>query len=335
MSGGLSAVNVRARVIDPETEALNDVVDRMREHLSPEQTRLLCSVLEDVFHPTDHTETNEGYAAQFLEAKQLEGKSPRTIDYYRFELAGFNAWCTKTFLRVTANDIRGYLMAKQGECSAVTLDNKRRVLSTFFQWMEDEGYITKSPVKRVHSIKGEKSEKQPFSDDDLEKMRMVIKRPRDRAIFELLLSSGMRVGELVRLDISDMDMVKRECMVLGKGNKRRKCYFNSITELWLNIYLESRKDSNPALFVSLQGTEPKRASIGCVETMVRKIGAAAGVEKAHPHRFRRTFATNAIRRRVPIEQVSKMLGHEKIDTTMIYAIVNEEDVRHSAMRLLG
>lgn len=338
MSAGIVPAMQRlsARVIDPGREACADVVERMRPHLSPEQARLLADTLGDVFSPGDSTRGNEDVARQFLEAKALENLSARTIGFYRSEIGHFLAFADKSLRHVTAADVRSYLASQPETCGPVTLDNKRRILRSFFQWMEDEDIIRKSPVKKVGKIKCEKRAKAPYTDAELAAMQAALATPRDHAIFFLLLSSGMRVSEMCGLDRAGVDLDGRTCEVLGKGNKRRRCYFDANAAMWLRRYLDQRSDGNPALFVSQsrRGGEFQRLGTGAVEVFVRNLGRRVGVQ-AYPHKFRRTFATNAIRRGVPIEQVQKLLGHAEITTTTIYAIVSDEDVRHTALRLLG
>lgn len=232
--------------------------------------------------------------------------------------------------------MRGYLAEYQeaNGSSKVTIDNIRRILSSFFAWLEDEDYIMKSPVRRIHKIKTAKIIKEAFSDEHLEVLRDTCNEIRNLAIVELLISSGMRVGELVKLNQDDINFNERSCIVFGKGSSEREVYFDAKAKIHLWQYLQSRKDENSALFVSLRAPY-KRLEIGGVELLLRKLGQQAAINNVHPHRFRRTLATMAIDKGMPIEQVQKLLGHVKIDTTMHYALVNQSNVKMAHRRFVG
>lgn len=238
--------------------------------------------------------------------------------------------------QITTADLRGYLDAYQrrGTVSKVTLDNVRRILSSFFAWLEDEDYIVKSPVRRIHKVKTGKTVKETYSDESLELMRDHCDNSRDLAMIDLLCSTGIRVGELVKLNRSDVDFENRECIVFGKGNKQRKVYFDARTKIHLQRYLGERTDTNEALFVSL--LKPfDRLQISGVEIRLRKIGRELSFHKVHPHKFRRTLATMAIDKGMPIEQVQQLLGHQSIDTTLQYAMVNQNNVKESHRKYIG
>ena len=326
---------VNAHVIDESTTKIMEIRARMAEHLSPEQSQKLADVLGQVLGFEDESMANLDYLKAFLDAKRVEGCTPRTVKYYGETCLSCLNYLGKPIRSINANDIRSVLSwYKSRGCSDTTVNNVRRNLSTFFQWLENEDVIRKSPVKKVRQIRCEKGDKQPFSDIEIEKLRAGCESHRERAVIELLLSSGMRVGELVGLDISDMDFVNRQCEVFGKGRKRRTCYFSAAAEMSISQYLKTRNDDNPALFVSLvkKNGEHQRISISTVESGVRKLGKRVGVEKCHPHRFRRTMATINLRRGMNIEELQLLLGHEKVDTTLIYAKVDKEIVRTQARR---
>ena len=239
-------------------------------------------------------------------------------------------------LHITTDILRTYLSEYQEErkCSKLNMDNIRRILSSFFAWLEDENYILKSPVRRIHKIRIESPVKEAYSDEALELMRDNCQNARDLAIIDLLSSTGMRVGELVGLNRSDIDFENRECIVFGKGGKERPAYFDARTKIHLKNYLASRNDENPALFVSL--SEPhRRLKISGVEIRLRRLGLRLGINRVHPHKFRRTMATRAIDKGMPIEQVQRLLGHSKIDTTMQYALVNQSNVKISHKRYIA
>lgn len=330
----MSGVMVQAYVIDPESERIRIVEQMMREHLSREQMHLLCDALETVFVQTGTAGAdNDRCIDMFLDAKRVENLSRRTLAYYERELRRCIAFCNKPVRLIDANDIRRCLSdAMERGCSPVTVNNTRRVLSTFFQWLENEDIIRKSPVKRTKALKEEHSDKKPFTDEDVAKMRRACINVRDRAILEMLLSSGMRVSELCGLDRAAVDMHERECEVLGKGNKRRTCYFSAEAELYLSEYLGQRADDGDALFVAMN-RNGARMSTGAVERVMRTLGRRAGVSNVHPHRFRRTFATNKLKRGMKIEEIQQLLGHSNIDTTLIYAKVDHELLKVNARRL--
>ena len=272
----------------------------------------------------------------FLAAKRVEGCSQKTVQYYDSTIRNVLNAIGKDVKQITTDDLRCYLDAYQQEhkISKVTIDNIRRILSTFFAWLEDESYIIKSPVRRIHKVKTCKTVKETYSDEALEIMRDNVDHIRDLAIIDMLASTGIRVGELITLDRDDIDFVNRECIVLGKGNKQRKVYFDARTKIHLQNYLASRTDDNPALFVTLQAPY-NRLLISGVEIRLRKLGRRLGITKVHPHKFRRTLATRAIDKGMPIEQVQQLLGHAKIDTTMHYAMVSQNNVKISHRKYIG
>jgi site-specific recombinase XerD len=318
----------------------------MASALNMEQLEELRRVLTNAFYgvditekeaiePTDATD-NGGMLDVFIAAKRIEGCSDKSLKYYTFTVRQMLNSMGKHFREISTDDLRGYLANYQKDrgSSKVTIDNMRRIFSSFFGWLEDEDYILKSPVRRIHKIKTDKPIKETISDEGLELLRDACDEIRDLAIVDLLASSGMRVGELVNLNRGDMNFHERECVVLGKGGSERMVYFDARTKIHLLNYLESRDDNNPALFVSLN--QPyERLLVGGVETRLRKIGKRADLKKVHPHKFRRTLATRAIDKGMPIEQVQRLLGHVKIDTTMHYAMVNQSNVKNSHRKFIG
>ena len=273
---------------------------------------------------------------KFISAKEIEGCSKRTTKYYESTLLKMNSKLDKEITHMTTDDLRTYLTDYQkiNNCSKASVDNIRRNLSSFFSWLEEENYILKSPMKRIHKIKTDKVIKETYSDETLELLRDNCNNLRDLAIIDILASTGMRVGELVKLNINDIDFENRECVVFGKGNKERPVYFDARTKIHLKNYLNSRTDGNPALFVSLDSPYD-RLKISGVEIRLRQLGRRLGIQKVHPHKFRRTVATKAIDKGMPIEQVQKLLGHIKIDTTMEYAMVNQSNVKNSHRKYIN
>ena len=312
----------------------------MAPHLSNEQLDILHDTLVQAMQGLPDTAVTEESTPDlvqiFLSAKRVEGCSDKTVLYYDSTIRNVLKAVGKDVRNVTTDDLRIYLDRYQSTngVSKVTIDNIRRILSSFFAWLEDEDYITKSPVRRIHKVKTCKTVKETYSDEALELMRDHSECVRDLAIIDMLASTGMRVGELVKLDRSDIDFANRECIVLGKGNKQRKVYFDARTKIHLQRYLNGREDDNPALFVTLQRPY-NRLQISGVEIRLRRLGEKLNLNKVHPHKFRRTLATMAIDKGMPIEQVQQLLGHQSVDTTLQYAMVNQSNVKQSHRRYIG
>ena len=313
--------------------AINLVLAQMQPILNCDQMKRLGEVLRFALSP--RRGSSDDLLKLFLTAKEGEGCSPRTIAYYESTIKHMVDAVGKTYTQIESDDLRRYLCDYEATRKAgkVTIDNIRRILSSFFSWLEDEDYIVKSPVRRIHRVKTATVTKDVLSDEELETLRDGCANARDLAIVDMLASTGMRVGELVGLNITDIDLQERECIVTGKGNKQRPVYFDARAKLHLQTYLESRSDDCPALFVSLDANAT-RLSIGGVETRLRNLGRGCGVSRVHPHKFRRTLATHAIDKGMPIEQVQKLLGHARIDTTMHYAMVNQNNVKASHRKYL-
>lgn len=313
--------------------AINLILAQMQPILTCDQFRRLGEVLRFALSPKQ--ESSADLLGLFLTAKEVEGCSSRTITYYESTIQHMARSVGKPYAQIESDDLRGYLAkyAAERQAGKVTIDNIRRILSSFFSWLEDEDYIVKSPVRRIHRVKTANITKNVLDDEQLETLRDKCTTKRDLALIDILASTGMRVGELVKLNIDDIDFHERECIVTGKGGKQRPVYFDARAKLHLLDYLDSRTDDNPALFVSLGGTA-SRLSIGGVEARVRLLGKACGISRVHPHLFRRTLATHAIDKGMPIEQVQKLLGHARIDTTMHYALVNQNNVKASHRRYL-
>lgn len=328
---------------DKDREKVADIIQRLdtygdRELLSKDPNREFFS---DEFHkqaiqiglltkPPEEFQSKYKVLKEFLMSKKFEGCSSRTLRMYYDTLFNFMISLDdeKTIFDVRSADIRTYLINYQEthEISNLTVDNMRRVFSSFYNWLETEDYAIKNPVNKIKRIKTDKIIKRPFSDEELESIKDACKNYRELALIEFLYSTGVRVSELCGLDISDLDFNSREGTVFGKGNKERTIYFDAKTKIHLIRYIGTRVDNNPALFVTKKYPFQRLEKSG-VESIVRDIGKRAGIEKCHPHRFRRTFATNMLDKGVPIEQVQVLLGHTKIDTTLIYANVNHQSVK--------
>lgn len=318
---------------------IEKIEQKMLPHLDNQQQKILHDTLLLCF-AEEALQENDGDTKNlvkiFLAAKRVEGCSEKTVRYYDSTIRNVLTSIGKDISAITTDDLRMYLdeYQKRSNASKVTIDNIRRILSSFFAWLEDEDYIIKSPVRRIHKVKTCKTVKETYSDEALELMRDHSECVRDLAIIDMLASTGMRVGELVKLDRSDVDFENRECIVLGKGNKQRKVYFDARTKIHLQSYLRSRTDDNPALFVSLQKPN-NRLLISGVEIRLRELGRKLDLSKVHPHKFRRTLATMAIDKGMPIEQVQQLLGHQSVDTTLQYAMVNQNNVKLSHHRYIG
>ena len=290
---------------------------------------------KDEFVQEDERENKE-YLELFLAAKHIEGCSEKSLRYYRSVLENMLNCIKKHIKHIQTDDLRQYLdqYQRQNNASKVTVDNVRRILSSFFAWLEDEDYILKSPVRRIHKVKTGKTVKEIYSDEALVIMSDNCHSIRDLAMIELLSSTGMRVGELVNLNRGDIDFDNRECIVFGKGAKERKVYFDARTKIHLLNYLRTRTDDNEALFVSLLKPH-KRLQISGVEIRLHDLGVELNINRVHPHKFRRTLATRAIDKGMPIEQVQQLLGHEKIETTLHYAQVDQNNVKISHKKYIG
>lgn len=330
----MEVINMKNTIIQEIEQSLLNYLDNSQlDVLHTVLCRCLDKVEINVVEDTDiniSKFTNMELINKFIAAKEIEGCSERTTKYYYATLIKMDSMITKNVTHLTTDDLRMYLTEYQkiNNCSKASIDNIRRNLSSFFSWLEEENYILKSPMKRIHKIKTDKVIKETYSDETLELLRDNCNCLRDLAIIDILASTGMRVGELVKLNINDIDFENRECVVFGKGSKERPVYFDARTKIHLKNYLNSRTDSNQALFVSLD--EPhNRLNISGVEIRLRQLGRKLGISKVHPHKFRRTVATKAIDKGMPIEQVQSLLGHSQIDTTMHYAMVNQNNVKES------
>lgn len=321
---------------------IRDVIQGMLPYLNNAQGEKLREVLQfslasyDIKEKEEQDDDEENFVELFLSAKRIEGCSEKTLNYYESTIRAMLYDLQKEVKHVVTDDIRRYLTEYQErkKSSKVTIDNIRRILSSFFSWLEDEDYILKSPVRRIHKIKTGINVKETYSDEALELMRDKCSELRDLAMIDMFASTGMRVGEMVLLNINDIDFNERECVVFGKGSKERVVYFDARTKIHLLNYLQSRTDNNPALFVSLKAPH-RRLKIGGVEKRLRELGKNLGLNKVHPHKFRRTLATMAIDKGMPIEQLQQLLGHRKIDTTLQYAMVKQSNVKMAHRKYIG
>ena len=320
-------------------EKIVTILNEMAEYLTVPQMKKLQEVILRTFSENELEKqqiSNEEFLEMFLDAKRVEGCSERTIQYYKVTAEHMLSQTEKEIRKITTDEMRSYLedYEKRNNCSNVTIDNIRRNISSFFTWLEEEDYILKSPMRRIHKIKTKTVVKSVITDEGIEQLRDHCTQIRDLAMIDLLYSTGIRVGELVNLNIGDINFEERECVVYGKGDKERRVYFDAKAKVHLMEYIESRKDKNPALFVTLDAPYD-RLKISGVEIRLRQLGRELGLERIHPHKFRRTMATRAIDKGMPIEQVQKILGHSQIDTTMQYAMVNQNNVKASHQKYMS
>ena len=319
-------------------ERIEALITAMADYLSCDQIKKLQETAVRIFSAPDRPLTsvsNEEYMQMFLDAKSIEGCSRKTISYYRFTITRLFEVVTTPVRSISTEEMRRFMTEyhREHNCSKVTLNNYRRNLNSFFAWLEEENHILKSPMKRIHNIKTNKVVKEVISEEQIEKLRDACSNLRDLAILDLLYSSGMRIGELVNLNRRDINLDDLECVVFGKGGKERRAYFDAKTKHDLEKYLASRDDDDPALFVS-QRRPHIRISGGQVESRFRELGHSIGI-RVHPHKFRRSMATRALNKGMPIEQVQKLLGHNQLDTTLIYAQVSQDNVKSAHQRYLG
>ena len=323
-------------------ELTEQVMQGMIKILDNAQMQALQKVLKNVLERYTLTENectnvdDTDLIDIFISAKRVEGCSEKTLNYYLTTIQTVVDSIVKDARRITTEDLRNYMMTYQSskKLSKTTVDNIRRILSSFFAWLEDEDYIVKSPVRRIHKVKSVSTIKETYTDENLEVMRDKCNSIRDVALIDILSSTGMRVGELVLLNREDINFNERECVVFGKGSKERVVYFDARTKIHLLNYLKSRIDDNKALFVSLKAPY-KRLTIGGVEARLRGLGKKLNIDKVHPHKFRRTLATMAIDKGMPVEQLQKLLGHQRIDTTLQYAMVKQSNVKIAHRKYIG
>lgn len=322
---------------------MEEIVQQMLPHLDNAQLQKLQEVLEHSLYNyeisgkvTEEEDDSQKLIDSFVYAKRIEGCSEKTLKYYRTTIEAMTEAVDKGVRHMQTDDLRAYLTEYQEKhgSSRVTIDNIRRILSSFFSWLEDEDHILKSPVRRIHKVKTATNIKETYTDEELEKMRDNCTELRDLAIVDMLASTGMRIGEMVLLNKADINFNERECVVFGKGDKERVVYFDARTKIHLKNYIDSRNDENPALFVTLRYPHT-RITIGGIESRLREMGKVLEIEKLHPHKFRRTLATMAIDKGMPIEQLQQLLGHKRIDTTLQYAMVKQSNVKQAHRKYIG
>ena len=328
--------------MNAKTQIIEKLQEQLIKTLDAEKANRICRILDEILAEfsickISKRETKTDLLLDdFIQAKKLEGCSAKTLAYYKSTLEKLFISSKKIATEISSEDIRTYLSNFQTsrQVSKMTIDNNRRIFSTFFSWLENEDLIIKSPMRKIHKVKQDITVQKVFTDENMVILRDNCMDARSKALVDLLESTGMRVGELVKLNRTDIDFEQRQTIVIGKGSKEREVYFNASAKLHLKEYLNSRIDDSPALFVQKKAPY-NRLSISGIESSLRKLGQCANINKVHPHRFRRTMATEAINRGMPIEQVQRLLGHAKIDTTMRYAQVDQQNVKMSHRKYLG
>lgn len=322
-----------------------EVLRRMQEIIQEEQLRELKSVLNMVFAGCEIVEETGlrvidsswlDDLEDFLMSKALEGKSAETVKRYRYELSRLLSYINKAVAEIVSDDISEYMQMYKRirNVSNQTLKNVRMVYSSFFGWLRDRDRIRKNPMILVEDIKVEKIIRKPFSDEERERMLRECDTLRDKAMLEFMYSTAVRVSELARLNRNDIRFGTKDLIVYGKGGKERRVYLNDRTNMYLREYLQSRSDSNPALFAGIKAPHNRLTKAG-IEDIVRRIGQRSGVEKAHPHRFRRTAITNALNRGMPLQEAVWFAGHVKPETTLRYSTEDQEAVQYHHKKYLS
>lgn len=326
-------------------QKIMEVLRKMQMILEEESLRELKNVLYMVFsgceiiQQTELQVVNDSWRTDledYLMSRMLEGKTVETIKRYRYELTRLLSYINKPVANITDGDISGYLRAYKSirKVKNSTLKGVRAAYSSFFGWLRDRDRVRRNPMVLVEQIKVEKRIKRPFSDTDREMLLRNCKTLRDKAMMEFLYSTAVRVSELKNLNIEDIRWSSKDLIVYGKGGKERTVYLNERTNMYLQEYLQSRTDNNPALFVGLKRPYNRLTKAG-IEDMIRRTGRRAGVEKAHPHRFRGTALTNALNRGMPLQEASILAGHAKTETTMLYCTVDQESVKYHHKKYLS
>ena len=320
--------------IDAKLSLLNQARERLSSQITADSMATVLKVVSEVLDGFDITEITESMGRDdlldyYISAMMVQGLSEKTVHRYKEVIRRMVDAIGVPTRRVTVSHLRNYLAKrKEGGIQDSTLEGERQIFSAYFNWLQRESLIDKNPTANLGTIRCAKKHKLTYSDSDIEKMRRWCKNPRDRAVLEVLRSTGCRISEIMGLQKDQVNLSQLQCVVHGKGNKYRVAYLDSVAAMCLRQYLETRTDSIPDLFVGQKG---KWTDSG-VLYMLREMQNDTGVAHIHPHKFRRTLATELARRGMPIQEVARVLGHEKIDTTMRYVILNDDDVKHDYRR---
>lgn len=316
-------------------DLIADIEKDIGSILTVNQTKTVMDIIEsrmasyNVESSYEYGVINTDLLKIFLAAKNVEGRSAKTIARYDYILTKLITGVGKPPEKITTNDIRAFLSEEKARgISDRSLEGLRTIYSSFFGWLKREELIRTNPTVNVGIIKCRKEIRLPYSAVEIEKLKDSCTTIRDRTIVNFLLSTGARISEVCALDICDIDFDKKECIVLGKGDKERDVFLNDVCVVSLKEYLASRTDKNNALFVGKKG----RITPGGIRSMLKTLEKRSGVANVHPHRFRRTLASDLIKRGMSVPEVASILGHEKIDTTMRYVYLNKSDVKSSYSR---
>ncbi len=322
--------------IDAKVSFLNQLEKKLADKLTVDNMNALLRTASDVLEGFEMRETawqddhEDDLLQSFVDAMKVQGRSQKTIDRYVYVIGRLMEYVKVPTRRVTVYHIRSYISAeKERGIKDSTLEGLREVFSAYFNWLQRESLIEKNPTANLGTFKTEKVEKLIFSEIDMAKLDSGCKTIRDKALIQFLASTGCRISEVTGLDWESINFNERECIVHGKGNKQRTVYMSAVASMYLQEYLLSRKDNDPALFLNCQGS---RIAPGGVRTMLNELAERTGVEHVHPHKFRRTLATELARRGMPIQEIAKILGHESIETTMQYVVLNKDDIKTSYRR---
>jgi len=320
--------------MDLVQEAERQLGERLTMRDTAETVRILQNILDGytVERIPEAIPGDDDLLNIYLDAMRVEGRSEGTLAHYTQALKRMLESAGVPARRVGVQHLRGYLAAEKARgISDTTLENTRQIFSAFFNWLQREGLIDKNPTANLGAIKRMKKQKDVFTDVDMEKLKFACASTRDHAILCFLRSTGCRVSEMTGLDRDDVDLQNMECRVLGKGNKERMVYMDPVTAMLVKKYLDGRRDNDPALFIGERG----RMTPSGMRYMLRQTAERAGVEHVHPHKFRRTAATALIRHGMPIQEVACILGHDKLDTTMQYVVLNRTDTANAYRRYAG
>ena len=322
--------------IDAKISFLNQIEKQLSSSLTVDAMNQTLRTVSDILEGFDMRETAGSGDEQddlldcYIDAMRVQGRSPKTIERYRYKIRKLMKYVQVPTRKITVYHLRGWLSAEKARGIAdSTLDGDRQIFSAYFGWLRRESLIERNPAENLGTIRCAKKTKAVYSETDFEKLYRNCKTLRDLVLIHFLGSTGCRISEAMALDRGCLDLERLECIVHGKGNKERRVYFDAVTGMLLREYLEGRKDDNSALFIGLRG---ERLQPGGVRQMLKVLAKRAGVEHVHPHKFRRTLATSMTRRGMPIQEVASILGHEKLDTTMRYVVLNNDDVKNSYRR---
>lgn len=321
--------------IDAKISLQNQVEKKLMTEVTADVMNRVLRIMADVLEGFDVRETammdeRDDLLDCYIDAMQVQGRSEKTLARYRYVIERMMKAVNVPTRRITVYHLRNYLsQLKEKGTQDSTMEGIRQVFSAYFNWLQRESLIDRNPTANLGAIKCARKQKKTFTDIDMEKLNRSCKCRRDRAIIAFLASTGCRVSEVTGLDRDAVDLDQLTCVVHGKGNKERRVYLDGVTGMLLRAYLAERKDTDPALFVNRYNV---RMNADGVREMLNRVAADAGVEHVHPHKFRRTLATNMARHGMAIQEVARILGHDKIDTTMRYVVLNDEDIRHQYMK---